>query len=65
VIVRLLGALVAVNDLGLQPGDEHAVLANLARRGHIWNVLDQKIAITYFEVKAGITKCEQVVATSD
>jgi hypothetical protein len=65
VIGRLLGTLVAVNDLGLQFGDEHAILANVARGVHVWNVLDQKIAVADFEMKPGVTKCKQVLATSD
>jgi hypothetical protein len=65
VIGRLLGSVVAVNNLGLQFGDEHAILANVARGSHVWNVLDQKIAVADFEMKPSITKCKQVVATSD
>jgi hypothetical protein len=65
VIGRLLGTFVAVYDLGLQFGDEHAILANLARSVHVWNVLDQKIAVADFEMKPRVTKCKQVLATSD
>jgi hypothetical protein len=65
VISRLPGTFVSINDFGFQFGDEHTILTNLARRGHIGNVLDQKIGVANFEMKPNISKCKQVVATSD
>jgi hypothetical protein len=47
VIGGLLGAFMAVSNFRLQFRDEHAVLLNVSRGGHVWNVFDQKVSACF------------------